>query len=150
MYGNPRTFRCPNCREMINDQMSTCRYCAVPIDPGIATLIAERQEKANQAYSDASFLRTAAVGMFVFLVAGLFLTIAYVGFVVTFVVTVTLLIQWQAKFGELLTDDPDFARAKRSKNIAALLVVAAIPAGTIFSPFIDVLVKAFEDLVGAL
>lgn len=150
MYGNPRTFRCPNCREMINDQMSTCRYCAVPIDPGIATLIAERQEKANQAYSDASFLRTAAVGMFVFLVAGLFLTIAYVGFVVTFVVTVTLLIQWQAKFGELLTDDPDFARAKRSKNIAALLVVAAIPAGIIFSPFIDVLVKAFEDLVGAL
>lgn len=67
MFSNPRTFRCPNCNEMINDTMTECRYCSTPVDPGIAATIAERQEKANQSYSDASFLRTAAVAMFVFL-----------------------------------------------------------------------------------
>ena len=71
MLANPRTFRCPNCSEMINDSMTQCRYCSVPVDPGVAELIADRQEKANHAYSDASFLRTAAFAMYVFLGAKL-------------------------------------------------------------------------------
>ena len=33
MLANPRTFRCPNCKEMINDSMTQCRYCSVPVDP---------------------------------------------------------------------------------------------------------------------
>jgi hypothetical protein len=44
---------------MINDSMTQCRYCNVAVDPGWRRLIAERQEKANQSYSDASYLRTA-------------------------------------------------------------------------------------------
>ena len=56
---SPRTFPCPNCNEIINDSMTECRYCSVAIDPGVAQMVADRQEKANQAYSDASYLRTA-------------------------------------------------------------------------------------------
>ena len=67
MFATPRTFPCPNCKEIINDSMTTCRFCSTEIDSGIAALVAEQQAKANQAYSDASFLRTAAVAMFVFL-----------------------------------------------------------------------------------
>ena len=66
-----RTFRCPNCNEMINDGMKECRYCSVTVDPGVAQLIADKQEQANQACSDASYLRTAAIAMYVFLALSL-------------------------------------------------------------------------------
>ena len=148
MFTNPRTFRCPNCNEMINDSMNTCKYCSVAIDPGIAALIAERQEKANQAYSDASFLRNAAVAMFVFLAVGLVLTIGYLGFAVTFLTTLILLVRWQFKFSNLLTNDPDYLMAKRSRNVAAVLVIVAVPAGIVANPFGDVILQTLLDFVG--
>jgi len=148
MFNIPRTFRCPNCNEMINDSMSHCKYCGVEIDPGIASLIADRQEKANQAYSDASYLRNAAVAMFVFLAVGLVLTIGYLGFVITFLITLVLLVRWQFKFSDLLTNDPDYVKAKRSRNVAAVLLAVAVPAGFIASPFIDVIIQTLVDFVG--
>jgi hypothetical protein len=39
----------------------------VPIDPGVAELIADKQQKSNQAYSDAGYLRMAVIAMYVFL-----------------------------------------------------------------------------------
>ena len=59
MFAQPRTFRCPNCKEMVNDSMKDCPFCKVPLDPGIVALAAERQEKANRAYSDANFPKIA-------------------------------------------------------------------------------------------
>ena len=147
MYGNPRTFRCPNCNEMIHDQMLTCRFCEVAIDPGIAALVADRQEKANRAYSDASYLRATTTAMFVFLAVGLVLTIAYFGFVATYIISVVLLVRWQAEFGNLLTNDPDYSKAKRSKNVSALLLALATPIGIIVSPFIDVLIEIVEEFI---
>ena len=67
MLANPRTFPCPNCNEMINDSMTQCRYCSTPVDPAVAAMIADRQEKTNRACSDASYVKTAAIAMFVFL-----------------------------------------------------------------------------------
>lgn len=61
MFANPRTFPCPNCKEIINDSMTERRFCSTPVDRGVASLIADRQAKTNQACSDASFLKTAAV-----------------------------------------------------------------------------------------
>ena len=150
MYGNPRTFLCPNCNEMINDQMTTCRFCEVAIDPGIAALIAERQEKANQAYSDASYLRAATAAMFVSLSVGLVLTLAYFGFLATCIISVVLLVRWQVEFGSVLTNDPDYSKAKRPRNISALLLVVATPLGIIASPFIDVFIQILQDLIGLI
>jgi len=84
---------------MINDSMNVCRFCAVSIDPDVAALVAERQFKTNQACNDASFLRIAAIAMFVFLGVSLIplVTLAYWGFIVTFVVVVVMLIRWQIK-----------------------------------------------------
>ena len=86
----PRTFRCPNCNEMINDSMKECRYCSVPVDPGVAQLIADKQQQANQACSDASYLRTASIAMYVFLVLSLvpFVPLVTPGFYIVFVVVV--------------------------------------------------------------
>ena len=139
MFARPRTFRCPNCKEMVNDSMKDCPFCKVPLDPGVVALAAERQEKANRAYSDANFLKIAATSMFVFLGIGLIplLGFVYYGFIFTFLVVFVLLIRWQVKFSGLLTDDPDYQRAKRSRNIALILWLLAIPLGFLVGPFLS-------------
>lgn len=60
MPGQPQTFPCPNCNEVINDAMERCRYCSAPIDGRAAAEAAEVQSRVNRACSDASYLRTAA------------------------------------------------------------------------------------------
>ena len=72
---------------------------------GDSALVAERREKANQAYSDASYLRNAATGMFVFL-AGPRLYVRIHWIPRNFVISVVLLVRWQLRFGDLLTNDP--------------------------------------------
>jgi len=67
------------------------------------------------------------------------LPLVYWAFLITFIVAVVLLIRWQVKFGSLITSDPDYQRAKRSKNIALLLVIAAAPLGFVVRPLISVL-----------
>ena len=143
MFAQPRTFRCVNCNEMINDSMTQCRYCSVQIDAGIAALLAERQEKANQAYSDASYLKNAAMAMYVFLLVGLILTIGYWAFLGTFAVVIVLLIRWQLRFDALVTNDPDYRGARRSRNIALILLIVAVPLGLILSPFLDDILALF-------
>ena len=146
MLSQPRTFRCPNCNEMINDRMQQCSFCAVPLDPGVVELVAERQEKANQAYSDASYLKTTAIAMFVFLGLSLIpiIPFVYYGFVVTFVVVLVMLIRGQLKFGSLLTSDPDYKLARRARNFTLILWLSAIPLGFVIRPLIDlILAQAF-------
>lgn len=138
MSFSPRTFRCPNCNEMINDQMTQCRYCSVPVDPGVAELIADRQQKANQGVSDASFLRTATITMWVLLGLSLIPYIPFVSLahlIVTIVVAV-LTIRWQMKFNSLITNDPDFEVARKSWRTSLLLMLVALPVAFIVRPVV--------------
>ena len=139
---SPRTFPCPNCNEIINDSMTQCRYCSVPIDPGVAQLVADRQAKANQAYSDASFLRTAAIAMYVFLGLSFIPIVPLVGwgFLVIFVVVIVLLIRWQVKFSGVVTNDVDYKKARRSWMVSLALLIAAIPLGFIVRPIVMFLI----------
>jgi hypothetical protein len=142
MLANPRTFRCPNCSEMINDHMTQCRFCSVPVDPGVAALIADRQEKANSAYSDASFLRTAAIAMYVFLGlswAPLLPFIFFFGLLITFFVVLILLIRWQIRYATLVSDDPDYKSARRSWWISLALLIG-VPVIFIVRIVIEVLI----------
>ena len=125
MLASPRTFPCPNCKEIINDSMTQCRFCSVPVDPSVAQLIADRQEKANHAYSDASYLRTAALAMYVFLGLSFvpLLAIFSWGLPITFVVVIVLLIRWQIRYSGLLTDDADFKSARRSWWISLVMLL---------------------------
>jgi hypothetical protein len=135
---NPRTFPCPNCKEIINDQMQVCRYCHVPVDPAIAAQQAELQSKVNQACNDASYMRIAATAMFVFLAISLipFVPFVFWGFLLTFFLILILGIRWQLSFSGLPTSDPDYLKAKRTKNVALILWLAAIPAGFIIRPLL--------------
>ena len=136
MLAHPRTFRCPNCNEMINESATKCRFCSLAIDPGVAELIAGRQEKVNEACSDASYLRRTAMAMYVFLGFALVFTFAYWGFLITFWTGLILMIRWQVKFGELITNDPDYAKARRSKTISLLLLLGGLPLGILANPLL--------------
>lgn len=101
-------------------------------------MIAERQEKANQAYSDASYLRTATTAMYVFMGISFIPFVPIVGwaFLATFVVVLVLLIRWQVKFGKLVTNDADYLRARRSWRLSLVLWIVAIPIGFIIRPLV--------------
>ena len=140
MFAAPRTFRCPNCQEMINDSMTQCRFCSVPVDPGVAQLIADRQEKANHAYSDASYLRTAAIAMYVFFGLSMvpLLGFAFWAFLGALFVVIVLVVRWQIRYRSLITDDPDYKKARRSWWIS-LVMLMGVPVIFVVRVVIEVL-----------
>lgn len=146
MY-NLRTFPCPSCGEIINEQAEVCKFCSAPVDREVALQAAELQSKANQACSDASYLRTAAVLLYGFLAASLipFLGIAFWGFLVTLVVVLVMFVRWQMNFGRLRSNDPDYAKARRSKNLALVLWLVALPAGFIVRPVLLYVLGSFFE-----
>jgi len=121
---------------MINDSMTQCRFCSTPIDPGIAQQIANTQEKANQAVSDASYLRTAVIAMWVFL--GLtfvpFLPVVSLGFTIVSITAIVLAIRWQVKFNGLQTNDVDYHAARKSWLTSLILLLVAVPVAFIIRP----------------
>ncbi|HEV7859657.1 MAG TPA: hypothetical protein VGO91_13660 [Pyrinomonadaceae bacterium] len=122
--------------------MQVCRYCAAPIDPETARTAADLQEKVNQACNDASYLKIAAGTMFVFLALSIipFIGITYWGFLFIFLAVIVLFIRWQANFGKLQTSDPDYIKARRSKNMALILWLVAIPVGFIIRPIVAAII----------
>ena len=138
MIANPRTFPCPYCNQIINESMTQCRYCSTTIDPVAARLIAERQEKANHAYSDASFLRTATIVMYGLMGISFipFVPLVSWAFLATFVVVLVLLVRWLLRFGKLVTNDADYLRARRSWRLSLVLCIVAIPIGFIIRPLV--------------
>jgi hypothetical protein len=128
MFAQPQTYPCPNCNEIINDAMEKCPHCSTPVDRVAAAAAAENQSKINQACSDASYLRTAAFALWVFLGLSFIPFIPIVGWasLFTFVVVLVMLIRWQVKFGGIKTNDPDYPRAKRNRNLALALWLAAL------------------------
>ncbi|HZB45780.1 MAG TPA: hypothetical protein VE360_11070 [Pyrinomonadaceae bacterium] len=141
----PRTFACPSCKEIINDGMRECRFCGAPVDPAIAASIADVQDKVNQACSDASYLRHAALIMFACLGLSFipFIPVVGLAFYLVFFAVLFMLIRWHMKFSGLLTNDPDYAGARRAKNIALALWVLAIPLAFIVRPIVHYLVFGF-------
>ena len=134
MTANPRTFRCLNCNEMIDDSMTQCFYCSVRVDPAVAQLVADRQEKANRSYKEVGYLRIAVVAMYVFIVLSYipfapFIQIAGLGILITFFVAFGLLIRWQGTFGGLVTNDAAYLKARRSWRLSFVLWLFGLPLG---------------------
>lgn len=138
------TFPCPNCNEIINDSMRECKYCHAPIDPQAARAAGELQARVNQACSDASYTKTAAYLMLVFMGLNLipFIPLVSWGFVFTFIAVIVMIIRWQAKFGGLQTQDLDYKTAKLSRNIALVLWIIVIPVSFVGHIIVAVLMNA--------
>jgi hypothetical protein len=129
MFEQTLSFPCPSCKEIINDRAEQCKYCGAPIDKGVAQFAAEVQSKVNQAYSDASYLKTAAFALLTLLAISLipFVPLVLYGAVFIFFALIVMIVRWQLKFSHINTTDPDYQKAKRNKNIALVLWVVAIP-----------------------
>lgn len=142
MLIQPQTFPCTNCNEIINDTMEKCRYCSATVDREVAAAAAHIQSKVNQACSDASYLKTAAILMWVFLGLSFIPLIPIVGwgFLFMFIAVPVMLIRWHIKFANLRTKDLDYPRAKRSWNLALVLWLLAIPAGFVIRPMLYAIV----------
>lgn len=120
--------------------MERCPFCSIAIDEQAAATAAQLQAKVNQSCSDASYVRIAALAMFVFLGLSFipfpFIGLVYWGFAITFVVVIVMVVRWQLKFGRLKTTDPDYLQARYQKNLALVLWLIAIPVGFMIQPVI--------------
>ncbi len=126
--GNLGIFECPNCRQTIDASATQCRFCSAPIDPVAAEAAADKMARVNQACSDASYLRTAAISILVFL--GImfipFMTLLGVfGYYFLMFAVPFLAIRWWVKFHGLGAVDPDFKRARLT--VIVVSVLCAIP-----------------------
>jgi len=126
-----------------NVPLSRSQEKIVIVDPVVSQLIAERQEKAKQSYSDAGFLRMAVVALYVFVGLSLipYVRILSWGIPILYVVVVALLIRWQMKFGPLVTNDADYLKARRSWRLSFVLWLVALPLGALVWLLIHLLTR---------
>jgi hypothetical protein len=143
MFDQDLNFPCPSCKEIISERMLNCKFCAAPVDRGIARMLGERQQQVNQAYSDATYIKSAAVVMWGFLGVSVIPLVPLVdwGFLATFILVIAMIIRWQLRFNNIVTSDTDYLKAKRAKNLALVLWVVAIPVGFFVAPLVEEAIK---------
>ncbi|HEU4836743.1 MAG TPA: hypothetical protein VFS90_20080 [Pyrinomonadaceae bacterium] len=101
------------------------------VDPAVAQLVAERQEKAKQSYREAGYLRIVVAAMYVFMVLSYFPFGIFLGWTipVTFFLLFGLLMRWQRKYGRLVTNDAAYLKARRSWRLSFVLWLVGLPLG---------------------
>jgi len=116
-----QTFQCPKCREYINLSAKQCRFCGAEVDSRAAAADAQLQAKVAQAVNLARVAQALVWSMPLFWAnvvlfyaigteTGFFITIP----VVLFASTAGAMFEWWRRFGDLRTDDVDYARARES------------------------------------
>ena len=61
-----RIFQCPNCKEYISTDATTCRFCKTPIDAQTAQSAADAQVLENRRYRKKQYARHIWIGAGVF------------------------------------------------------------------------------------
>jgi len=69
--------------------------------------------------------------------------LTYLGFIITFLVVLVLIIRWQIKFGRLKTNDLDYQRARRLRSVAIALWLVAIPLFVVRDILVVMIARAF-------
>ena len=69
-----RIFQCPNCKEYISTDATTCRFCKTPIDIQTAQAAADTQVLENRRYRKKQYARHMLIGGGVFAL-GLVITV---------------------------------------------------------------------------
>ncbi|MFZ0338100.1 MAG: hypothetical protein WAL45_08725 [Terracidiphilus sp.] len=127
--GNLGIFECPVCKQTIDASAMQCRFCSSPVDPVAAQVAAEKMSKINQACSDASFLRTAAISVLAFFgimfipFMGL---LGIVGYYFLLVAVPFLATRWWVRFSRVQSDDSDFQHARITIIVISVLIVIPI------------------------
>jgi cytosine/uracil/thiamine/allantoin permease len=61
------------------------------------------------------------------------------GFLIIFIAVLVMIIRWQVTFSGVITNDPDYEKARRTKNLALILWLVALPTGFIVRPLVYML-----------
>jgi hypothetical protein len=137
-------FECPNCKQTIDTSADVCRFCGAKVNHQEAQVAAHLLAKVDQACSDASVLRNAAVVAFLLVLgivysllraARLVLLIDFENEVLGISLLVLILsapfpiwgLRWWTKFASITSDDEDFQDARttvKSTGSAALAFFA--------------------------
>ena len=118
-------FECPNCKETIDSAERQCRFCSAPIDPGVAEKAAKTLAKVNQACSDASFMKTAAIALLAFFGMMFVPLVSWYGTwgcLFLFVAVLVMAVRWWLRFWRIETEDDDFIRARRTVAVISALL----------------------------
>ena len=116
-----QTVQCPKCREYINLSAQQCRFCGAEVDSRAAAADAQLQAKVAHAVNLARVTKGLVWSMPLFWAnvvvfyaigteTGFFITIP----IVLFASTAGALFEWWRRFGDLKTDDVDYARTRES------------------------------------
>src|SRR5258706_4077008 len=153
MLSQESFFPCPTCGSIIGSSAPRCKYCNAGVDPQAAALAANLQQEVSAACDDARMARSAAgmmwiafaiqvlaaaMGLLIFIhilvgvvavramaMQFLLALIGQLAFIGTMVVLPFMLIRWQSRYGRIKTNDVDFKRARRNRNITLLLWLPA-------------------------
>jgi hypothetical protein len=125
----PTIFQCPKCNETIDSSAEFCRFCGSTVDHEAAHRAAQLLAKINQACSDASYMKSAALTIGVFFLLRLvpFITmLGMVGFYGLLIVIPIWALRWWVKFGALVSHDAEFRRARTTVTICGIVVAALL------------------------
>ncbi len=110
------TFRCPNCNQFINDTLSVCTYCSIPLDQGAIRNSVDKQKRLDDAYRSASNIRILAGAMTTFFFVGFLPFLGFVStwaFRVTFLCIPIFLIVWLVKYSGLSSIEQEIKDARK-------------------------------------
>jgi len=127
--GAPTIFDCPNCRETIDATAETCRFCGVKVDREAALKAAAVLAKVNQACSDASYMKSTALAIPVFIglrFVPFFSSVGTIGFLGLTVGIPIWALVWWAKYRGIGAGDAEFLAARKTVRIVGLIVTALL------------------------
>src|SRR5262245_58769505 len=128
-----RTFRCPNCNEMINTGIEKCRFCSASINHAEAEAAADRMEQINKACNAVNYLKATIAGLALMSVVNAMLdlqdqSINWVFFSAWMTVG-AIFVGWWVKYRKVLNDkEADLRQAKRWMSLltAAWVVMPVV------------------------
>jgi len=96
-----RVFRCPNCKEYINNQMTECSFCHITIDLVVARKAADSEDRENKIFRRQHYKRHMRVGSLVFLAGAIPTALMIYG---TFILTGEIIFVFYGAIAGGLTD----------------------------------------------
>lgn len=96
-----RVFRCPNCKEFINNQMTECNFCHSTIDLVEARKAVDSLDQENKIFRRQHYKRHMKIGVLVFLAGAIPTAVIHYS---TFTLTGEIFLVFYGAIGGGLTD----------------------------------------------
>lgn len=111
-----KTFRCPNCKELVNNTMTSCSHCSLELNEQTVSDSIATQERINSAYNSANNVRILAGAMWAFFFFSFLPFIGIIGrlgFYMAFVGVPFWLVVWMIRFGNINKSEPNIDEARK-------------------------------------